>query len=150
MCFVSPILAQPNKSSSNSLYQNTEPAPKNLNEVIRDIEFPDSFYKKQTDGKVVAKINIDATGRYISHSIVSSSDVDLTKAVEKVLPNLQFTPATMNNKPVPASVVQPFAFSASRSKDRGESNVNRPKQIGYIVGLALGGVLGYRLFYSNK
>ncbi len=66
--------------------------------------------EKGIQGKVIVRVFVDLNGDYVRHLILKSDDDQLKSAVEKVLPELIFSPAIKDNLPVNYWVVIPFDF----------------------------------------
>ena len=62
------------------------------------------------DGQVLVRILVGTSGEYLEHTIVESPHEAGTNAVSKHIPELKFTPAMKNGKPVKVWVNVPFNF----------------------------------------
>lgn len=87
-----------------------EPKPINLNELYKEIGYPQIARDASIEGMVVARIMIDEEGQYLEHEIIQEAHVILSIAVEKQLPKLKMTPALKDGVPVKYWVNIPFNF----------------------------------------
>lgn len=87
-----------------------EPAPINLNEVTSNIGYPELLDNAGIYGKVIFRIEVDEEGGYVKHEVIRSPHPELSQLIEKELPNLRFTPAILQGRPVRSTVTIPFLF----------------------------------------
>jgi len=87
-----------------------EPKPINLNELRKEIGYPQIARDAKIDGMLVARILIDEKGEYLKHEIIKEAHAILNRAVEKELPKIQMTPALKDGVPVKYWVNIPFNF----------------------------------------
>lgn len=92
------------------IYVQQEPEPLNLAEVRQRIVYPESAVTDNIQGTVVARVLIDTAGQYVQHKIVKSVAPELDAAVVAALPQLQFTPAQQDGRPVMYWMNLPFPF----------------------------------------
>lgn len=93
------------------------PGPINLNEVKLSLHYPVVAMKEGLEGKVVVRILVDPSGKYVSHTVLSSDHYSFTQEVSKRIPNLIFTPGIVDGRPVRALVTIPFDFSFDKEKE---------------------------------
>lgn len=92
-------------------FAGEEPRPINI-EGIRDlIGYPPRAVEAEIEGKVTVRVLVDKTGKYKEHVVLKDPHPILTKAVERELKGLVFTPGIQNNKPVKVWVTIPFQFT---------------------------------------
>ncbi|MEO0896383.1 MAG: energy transducer TonB [Bacteroidota bacterium] len=82
----------------------------NLSDIKKLIGYPQIARDAGIKGSVVVRILIDKKGRYEKHIVLNTAHPILSKAVEKQLPNLRFTPAIQGKKPIYFWVNVPFNF----------------------------------------
>ena len=87
-----------------------EPEILNMNEVQKAIGYPKQMREELVDGQVLVRILVGTSGEYLEHTIVESPHEAGTNAVSKHIPELKFTPAMKNGKPVKVWVNVPFNF----------------------------------------
>jgi len=77
--------------------------------------YPDALREGHVNGEVLAQFVVDTNGRALPETFKAlRSTHDLfTQAVKAVLPDMRFTPATLERKPVRQLVQMPFNFSVS-------------------------------------
>lgn len=86
------------------------PEPINLDEIRRRIGYPSLAKKAGIQGRVIVRVLVGEDGKYRKHVVRKSPHEILTEAVEKELPNLEFTPSMQAGKPVKVWVTIPFEF----------------------------------------
>ena len=87
------------------------PKPVNYKDVISAIEYPQVCKEKGIEGQVIVTLKIDEMGKVISHEFGKYPCTDLRDAVEKVLPDLNFTPAKdKNGNAVVGKIAVPVNF----------------------------------------
>lgn len=89
-------------------------APVNLDEIKKLIGYPKAAKDAEIEGQVVLRILVGKNGRYKKHLVIKSAHNILTKAVEKHIHNLAFTPAIQGKQPIQLWVTIPFKFTLQR------------------------------------
>lgn len=87
-----------------------EPQPVNMDDIKRRIGYPPLAKEAGIQGKVIVRVLVGKTGKYEKHIVLKSPHKVLTEAVEKELPNLEFTPGIQAGKPIKVWVTIPFDF----------------------------------------
>ncbi|MCS7189074.1 MAG: TonB family protein [Bacteroidia bacterium] len=87
-----------------------EPQPVNMDEIRKRIGYPPLAKEAGIQGKVIVRVLVGKTGKYEKHIVLKSPHKLLTEAVEKELPNLEFTPGIQAGKPIKVWVTIPFDF----------------------------------------
>ncbi|MCS6894637.1 MAG: TonB family protein [Bacteroidia bacterium] len=88
-----------------------EPSPVNMDDIKKRIVYPPLAKEANIQGKVIVRVLVSKDGKYERHIVLRSPHKLLTEAVEKELPNLQFTPGIQAGKPIKVWVTIPFDFS---------------------------------------
>lgn len=87
-----------------------EPQPVNIDDIKKRIGYPPLAKEAGIQGKVIVRVLVSKNGKYERHIILRSPHKLLTEAVEKELPNLEFTPGIQAGKPIKVWVTIPFDF----------------------------------------
>jgi len=87
-----------------------EPQPVNIDDIKRRIGYPPLAKEAGIQGKVIVRVLVGKDGKYVKHVILKSPHKILADAVEKELPNLEFTPGIQAGKPIKVWVTIPFDF----------------------------------------
>lgn len=87
-----------------------EPQPVNIEEIKKRIGYPPLAKEAGIQGKVIVRVLVGKNGKYERHIVLRSPHKLLTEAVEKELPNLEFTPGIQAGKPIKVWVTIPFDF----------------------------------------
>ncbi|MCS6790092.1 MAG: energy transducer TonB [Bacteroidia bacterium] len=87
-----------------------EPQPVNMDDIKRRIGYPPLAKEAGIQGKVIVRVLVGKNGKYEKHLILKSPHKVLTEAVERELPNLEFTPGIQAGKPIKVWVTIPFDF----------------------------------------
>lgn len=87
-----------------------EPIPTNLNQIKRQIGYPQAARDAGAQGQVVMRILVGEDGKYIRHERLQVADELLAIAVENYLKELEFTPAKKDGNPIQFWVNIPFNF----------------------------------------
>lgn len=87
-----------------------EPQPVNIDEIKKRIGYPPLAKEAGIQGKVIVRVLVGKNGKYEKHIVLRSPHKLLTEAVEKELPNLEFTPGIQAGKPIKVWVTIPFDF----------------------------------------
>ena len=82
----------------------------NYKSVLSQVEYPVECRENALEGQVLVKLNVDEDGEILSHEIVSSTCIDMTLSVEKVLPLLHFEPVQIEGKIVKSEITIPVTF----------------------------------------
>lgn len=90
------------------------PSPRNMGTL--GIEYPQAAKDRGIEGKVVARLLVNERGVVQKSHIVKQPHPLLGAAVAAKLPNLFFTPAIHQGKPVKAWITIPFQFVQSNEK----------------------------------
>ncbi len=88
-----------------------EPRPVNMDDIKKLIGYPAMAKEAEIEGKVIVRVLVDKTGKYRKHVVLKDPHPILTKAVEKSLGNLQFTPGIQGGQPIKVWVTIPFDFA---------------------------------------
>jgi len=104
----SPYKPEPDPDVNAFVVVEREPVPINLDEIRRRIVYPPLAEEAGIQGKVIVRVLVGKDGKYRKHVILKSPHKILTEAVEKELPNLEFTPGMLAGKPVKVWVTIPF------------------------------------------
>ncbi|MFN8397694.1 MAG: energy transducer TonB [Bacteroidia bacterium] len=86
--------SQDDPSPDEFIILEHEPSPLNLDSVKRVIAYPPYAWEMKITGRVVARIMVSETGKYLKHIILKNPHPILTKEAERVLPMLRFRPCT--------------------------------------------------------
>jgi len=87
-----------------------EPRPVNMDDIKKLIGYPAMAKEAEIEGKVIVRVLVDKTGKYKKHVVLKDPHPILTKAVEKKLSSLQFTPGIQGGQPIKVWVTIPFDF----------------------------------------
>ncbi len=87
-----------------------EPRPVNMDNIKKAIGYPAMAKEAEIEGKVIVRVLVDKTGKYKKHVVLKDPHPILTKAVEKKLNMLQFTPGIQGGQPIKVWVTIPFDF----------------------------------------
>lgn len=87
-----------------------EPQPVNMDDIKKRIGYPPTAKEAGIEGVVVVRILVDKNGNYVKHIVMQSPHPLLTKAVEKEIRNLKFTPGIQAGRPIKVWVTIPFRF----------------------------------------
>lgn len=90
-----------------------EPQPLNYEEVRKRIGYPLLAKEAGIRGKVIVRVLVSKDGKYEKHIVLRSPHKMLTEAVERELPNLEFSPGIQAGKPVKVWVTTVFDFQLS-------------------------------------
>lgn len=88
-------------------------SPKTINkmEVVREIGYPQAAKDLKQYGDLIVRILVGREGEYVKHQILKSPHDIFSKAVEKHLPQLKFSPAqNEDGAPIMCWVNVPFRF----------------------------------------
>ncbi len=89
---------------------DTPPKPTNITSVYQAIGYPKAAAKAEKEGKVMVKILIGKDGKYVKHEYLGSPETVFTKAIDKHIADIEFTPAQKDGKAVKYWVTLPFMF----------------------------------------
>lgn len=87
-----------------------QPQPVNINDIKDLIGYPQMARDANIQGSVVVRILVDKRGKYQKHKVINQVHPILSKAVEKHISKLTFTPAIQGKNPIPFWVNIPFSF----------------------------------------
>ena len=87
-----------------------EPRPVNMDNIKKAIGYPAMAKEAEIEGKVIVRVLVDKQGKYKKHVVLKDPHPILTKAVEKKLNMLQFTPGIQGGQPIKVWVTIPFDF----------------------------------------
>jgi protein TonB len=87
-----------------------EPEPINMDQIRSRIGYPSFAKEAGIQGKVIVRVLVGKNGKYERHIVLKSPHNVLKEAVEKELPNLEFTPGIQAGKPIRVWVTIPFDF----------------------------------------
>lgn len=85
-----------------------QPKEINLSDIQKKIRFPALAREMNLEGTVVFRVLVDEDGCYVRHLPPKSGHPILIKAYEEYLHEIQFTPATVNGKPIKFWVNVPY------------------------------------------
>ena len=126
LAFCGVLLAQEKEPGMNEfIFVDQEPQPLNVNELRKEIGYPQEAIDKNIEGTVVARILVDKEGNYVKHSIVNEIDPLLAGAVEPQLSRLKFKPAMIKDEPVLYWVNMPFPFKLLGNDDVIKQNIDK-------------------------
>ncbi len=91
-----------------------QPKPVNMDEIRNLIGYPTMAREAEIEGKVTVRVLVDKSGKYKKHIVLKDPHPILTKAVEKKLNKLQFTPGIQGGNPIKVWVTIPFDFKLQR------------------------------------
>ncbi len=92
------------------LMVDEEAHPVNLNEVRRQIGYPQRAREAAIEGEVIFRVLVDERGRGQQYRMMRSVHPLLDRAVRRQLPNLQFVPTIQEGRPTATWVNVPFHF----------------------------------------
>jgi len=87
-----------------------QPSPVNLEEIQKQIEYPQQAKDAEIQGTVTFRIYFDENGRYVKHKLMNSPHPFLTKEAVKHLAKVRVSPALMGDKAVGSWVTIPIRF----------------------------------------
>lgn len=105
-----------------ALAQEAEPAPDdfiavekeaaalNMDEVRRKLVYPEFCKQVAIQGKVFVRILVSKDGKVIKHEVKKSPHDLMTKEVERVIYDINFSPATQQGEPIACWITIPFDF----------------------------------------
>ncbi len=89
---------------------DSPPKPENMEEIYKQIGYPVLAKENRLEGMIVARILVSEEGEYIRHEMVKTAHPVLEEAVAETLPEIRFSPAKKDGKPVRFWVNLPFNF----------------------------------------
>lgn len=104
------IVAEPEPDINAFIFADEEPKPTNMGNIQKSIGYPQIAKDAGIQGNVVVRVLVDELGNYNKHRVINEVHPILTKAVEKHISRLKFTPAIQGGKPIKFWVNIPFAF----------------------------------------
>ena len=90
------------------------PEAKNLDEIKKKVNYPGILREAGMEGKVIFRVLVGPDGKYKKHIVKRSAHPEFTKACERQIKNLTFSPGMENGKPVKVWVTIPFKFTLSK------------------------------------
>ena len=87
-----------------------EPEPVNMEKFRALVGYPTMAKEAEIEGKVILRVLVDEEGNYRRHILIRDPHPILSKAVEKKLPKLKFTPAIKDKQPFMAWTTIPYSF----------------------------------------
>lgn len=87
------------KYRSNENLEMLPPEAQNLG-ILAGIEYPSWALRKNIQGEVKIRVQVDASGNYMTHEIMYTPDTELAQLVCQEIPNLQFAPGEIKKNPV--------------------------------------------------
>lgn len=81
-----------------------------MQQLQRNIAYPDGALRRELEGKVVVAVLIDAKGKVVASSIEQSTNEIFNNAAIEAVRKSTFTPAFRNGKPVPFRFMVPVSF----------------------------------------
>jgi len=104
------LQAQEYPSAEEFMFVDQQPSPINLSDIRAAIGYPKEAVDQNIEGNIICRILVDENGQYVRHLIMSSGHSILQKAVEKHIPKLTFSPASLDGKNVAFWINVPFKF----------------------------------------
>lgn len=89
-----------------------------IQELAKNIKYPESAKKEGIMGKVLVKAVIDENGDVLETEILKSVTKDLDAAAVKAVKLTKFTPGVMDGKSVKAEVTIPISFKLDEKKKK--------------------------------
>jgi hypothetical protein len=87
-----------------------EARPSNLEQIKQKMKIPDGIREKGIQGEVRFIFLVDASGKQVVRMPSGNYNLQLAKAFDRFLDEMEFTPAIKSGKPVWSWVKVPFAF----------------------------------------
>jgi periplasmic protein TonB len=87
-----------------------EPQPVNLDDIKRNLKYPEVAKQASIEGKVLMRILVNKEGTPVKHVVKKSPHELLTKACVDEIYKLRFKPAISSGKPVVCWIAIPFEF----------------------------------------
>lgn len=87
-----------------------EPEPLNMEKFRTLVGYPPMAKEAEIEGKVILRVLVDEEGNYRRHILIRDPHPILSKAVEKELPKLKFSPAIKDKQPFMAWTTIPYSF----------------------------------------
>ncbi len=104
------VIKKVKKPSHTEFFAGEEPRPINMDDFKKRVGYPPMAREADIQGKVIVRVLVDTEGRYMEHVVLKDPHPILTKAVEKRLDDLRFTPGIQGNQPVMVWVTIPVDF----------------------------------------
>ncbi|MFT4735931.1 MAG: protein TonB [Cyclobacteriaceae bacterium] len=100
-------------ASANDPEKNVVVAPEidNLELILEKLVYPIEARENAIEGNVTVQFIVDKNGKLIKHTITKSCNPMLEKAMNEVIEDFKFSPASKNGLPVAGKITVPFAFS---------------------------------------
>ncbi len=139
------LLLTPNFNSLFAQFQAEKPGihefifvdqaayPTNLEIIKREIGYPVQALKAQVEGKVLCRILVDKTGKYIKHEIMRLGHPMLAEAVEKHIGKLSFEPAILKGEPMDFWLNLLFEFDLQQNPYKGLNKDNNRESLGLFT-----------------
>lgn len=90
------------------------PEAMNLGDIQSKVNYPGILREAGMEGKVIFRVLVGTDGQYKKHIVKRSTHPQFTKACERELKNLTFSPGMENGKAVKVWVTIPFKFTLSK------------------------------------
>ncbi|HHG84890.1 MAG TPA: energy transducer TonB [Bacteroidetes bacterium] len=87
-----------------------EPGPVNMDDLRKMIGYPPMAKEAEIEGKVILRVQVSKSGKYVKHLVIKDPHPILTRAVTDKIRNLSFTPGIQAGKPIKVWVTIPFDF----------------------------------------
>jgi protein TonB len=104
------VKEEPEVGPSDFVLLEKEPAPVNLDQLKGLIGYPPMAKEAEIEGKVIVRVQVDKSGKYVKHIVIKDPHPILTKAVTDKINMLTFTPGIQAGKPIKVWVTIPFDF----------------------------------------
>ncbi len=108
-----PVIDWPHIQDYLQLYREEaieEPKPTNMNVIQRAVGYPVPARNNCIQGNVVVRVLIDESGMPVDNRVITNVSPFLSNQVEFCLLDLRFTPASIDEEPMPFWVNIPFNF----------------------------------------
>ncbi|MEO0585855.1 MAG: energy transducer TonB [Bacteroidota bacterium] len=104
------VIVEQEPDINQFIFAEEEPSPINMADVQKLIGYPQIARDAGIQGSVVVRVLVGKKGQYKKHKIINQVHPILSKAVEKEIGKLRFSPAIQGGKPIEFWVNIPFNF----------------------------------------
>ncbi|MEO0895479.1 MAG: energy transducer TonB [Bacteroidota bacterium] len=104
------VIVEKTPDPNEFIFAEQQPQPVNMDDIKKLIGYPQIARDAGIEGNVVVRVLVDKKGNYKDHRVINQVHPILSKAVQKELPKLRFTPAIQGGKPIQFWVNIPFNF----------------------------------------